>query len=345
MNKHLTVSKLIVVMAVAAVFAGSVTAQQSPPEPPDTKSPVSVPTKIKVQAPVVVTTFPQTRTEKSLQVAAKPTVSMCVASGNVRVNGWDRDEIRVLIDGGTVNFKIAERDQKSEQPTWIFVVGNDPKVKTTVRTDECLAGELIELDVPRESAVNIKGNSENTTVESVGKVKIENIDGNIVVRNVSGGVAINTFEGAVIVERSKGSIMLGSSSGAIVAVSVGQSETGDVFKVKSQGGSIAVQDVAYRQVEINSISGAVTYRGALSNGGQYIFGTQSGRLVMILPRTANCAVTTWSGVGAFSTDFKFRNAVKTGPGMTGAIGETDSDCTLTVKTTSGQIKIVGDSKP
>jgi hypothetical protein len=315
-------------------------AQQTPEVPP-VPSP-TIPKKVEYKAPVAVVAAPRGTVERSIAVDKKPTISMCVASGVVRVTGWDRDEVRALVDGGDFTFKVAERSAKGDQPSWIFIIG-DPRAKGAVKPDECLSGDLIEIDVPRDASINIKGSPDETRINSVSKVKIETISGSIFARNVASGVSASTFEGAIIVERSKGPMMLASTSGAIVAFDLGQAETGDVFKAKTQGGTITLQSVTHRQVEVNTISGAVVYRGTLLGGGLYSFGSQNGRVTLNLPVTTGCKFNAWYGVGYFNTEIAAPNMVKSGPSATGQLGKTETGCTLTLKTTSGTLRIAADA--
>ncbi len=329
---------------ITVVFAGvPVFAQTPKPPTPTTPLPKPVPVVVTVQAPVAVRMRDGESTEKSVEVERRSTVSLCVTSGDVRVNGWDRAEVRALVDGGSLEFRVAERDPKSEKPSWIFVVGNAPVragVKSTgVRNDECLSGDSVELDIPRDAAITLKGSPSDTRVESVLKAKIENISGNIVVRNVANGVFATTYEGGILVERSRGPMTLTSAAGGIVAFDVGQSETGDAFKARSNGGAVTLQSVEFRQVEASSITGSVNYRGKLLAGGQYSFGSQNGRVQLSVPAASICRVNAWNGLGGFVSDVPLQNAVKNGQSTSGRLGNDDNGCSLSLKTTTGQLRI------
>lgn len=316
----------------AFIAAMPVIAQKSPPPAPLPKRPT-------VTVAGTDPFGPRGESERSLAVDPKPTISLCVSNGRVRVNGWDRDEIRALVDGGAVGFKIAEKAPKTAKPTWIFVLGFDPMAATIVAPDECVSGISIELDVPRGTSVNIKGRPDETRVESVGKVKVETISGNIVLRNIASGITATTYEGSVQAESSKGPISLTSTSGGIVALDLSQSETGDGFKARTNGGAISLQAVGHRQVEAGSISGGVFFRGTLQAGGQYTLGTQNGRVQLTLPADSACKLTAWQGVGAFSSELPLTSPVRSGPSTTGLLGKTANECAIYLKTTSGQIRI------
>ncbi|MBK8151537.1 MAG: hypothetical protein IPK58_25920 [Acidobacteria bacterium] len=314
-----------------STFVAAVFAQPTPPIPK--------PTPPIVVKPVIVRIGPEVSAERSIAVDRKLTLSLCVSSGRIKVNGWDREEVRALVDGGNLGFRVAETSEKTGRPTWIFVTGYDSKAKTTVKNDECLAGESIELDVPRDASVNIKGSPDETRVESVEKVKIENISGNIAVRNIAAGVWATTYEGSILVERSNGSMTLNITSGGIVVFEVGQSATGDIFKARTNGGAVTMQSVDFRQVEVNSITGAINFRGKLLNGGQYTFGSQNGRVSLTVPGNERMPDQRLAGARVVHLEIPLENAVKAGPNTTGRIGKDETNCTMYLKTTSGQLRI------
>ncbi len=331
-----------VVLAGTSAFAQTPTTKAPRPTTPATPKP-NPPVIVTVDPALAIRVRDGVSTEKSVEVERKSTVSLCVTSGDVRVNGWDRAEVRALVDGGSLEFRVAERDPKSDKPTWIFVVGNAPVragVRTTgVRNDECLSGESVELDIPRDAAVTLKGSPSDTRVESVLKAKIENISGNIVVRNVTNGVFATTYEGGIMVERSRGPMTLTSASGGIVAFDVGQGETGDAFKARSNGGAVTLQSLEFRQVEASSITGSVVYRGNLLAGGQYSFGSQNARVLLAIPPGSICRVNAWNGLGGFFSEVPLQNAAKNGQSTTGRLGNDENGCSLSLKTTTGQLRI------
>jgi hypothetical protein len=328
----------------AALLAFGASAADSPAQ--ETVPPAPAPT-VRPTVRVVVAPRPKVAdlpSEKRIAVDKRPAVSLCVASGSVRVNGWDREEVRAMVaGGGSVGFRIAEKSAVNGKPAWVFVVGfEEPK---GAGSEECLEGDLIELDVPRESAVNIKGGTGEIRVDSVGKVKIENISGGILLRNIASGISAVTFEGTILVERSGGQIALASTSGSIVAFDVAQSESGDVFKARTNSGTVTLQAVGHRQVEVNTISGALVFRGGLKAGGQYTFGSQNGPVQLTLASGSNCRVNAWYGAGAFKSEIPLVKPLKAGPSTTGQIGSEESGCNLYLKTTSGLLRIGTEPKP
>ena len=280
--------------------------------------------------------------EKSIAVDAKVNVSICVSQGKLKINGWERNEIRAFVGGGSaVGFKVQQTSKQNSQPVWVMVVGYDTAKKTTADGSECLSGENIEIDVPRNAVVNVKNNESETTIESVGKVRVENVGGGIFLNDITNGVDATTYEGDVTIAKSSGAITLASTTGNIVAFDLAPSEIGDIFKAKTNSGAITLQNIEHRQMEVNSNSGSVKFTGEFQNGGQYRFGTQNGSISLAVPEKSSCKINASYGFGRFNSELKLailteNNTTKV-QSIVALMGGGDANVNLT--TYSGAIRI------
>ncbi|MCD9185178.1 MAG: DUF4097 domain-containing protein [Pyrinomonadaceae bacterium] len=302
-----------------------ITINREKPEIPDYPSPVS----------------PRETSEKSIKVTPKSSLSMCVLEGNVKINGWDRNEVRVFVkDGSSLDFKVLQTNQQNE-PVWIMIQAVNPNPKIVRRTNECLSGQSIEIDAPRNASINIKGQETRTSIDSVRKAVVKNVGGNIILRNISEGVEASTYEGDVSVENSSGAMTLDSSSGNIIAFEVSPSEIGDIFKAKTNNGRIALQDLAFRQIEVNSISGSINFKGGLASGGIYNFGTSNGSINLTMPQNTSCKVVATYGFGGFNSELPINKETENNTPRTQRIVGTmgTGDATLNLTTSSGSINL------
>ncbi len=280
--------------------------------------------------------------EKSITVDSKVNISLCVSEGSIRVNGWDRNEIRAFVSNGSeIGFKIMQRSRQTSDPVWVIALGFDPAKNTDANADECLSGDEIELDVPRNATVNIKSRESGVTIESVGKARVENVSGDVSLTNISQGIEATTYEGSISVGKSSGAMNLTSNIGNIVTYEVSPSEIGDVFKAKTINGMIALEQVEHRQIEVGSNSGSIRFTGTFLNGGQYHFATSSGSLLFLIPEKSSCAINAILGFGQFNSEIPLvtenisnPNGVKS---LTGIIGK--GECALNLKTYNGRIQI------
>ena len=280
--------------------------------------------------------------EKSVPVDAKVNISLCVSEGKLKINGWERSEIRAFIGGGTeVGFKILEKSKKNNNAVWVMVVGFDTTKKQNPNVNECLSGDDIEIDVPRGATVNIKNYESETTISSIAKLVIENASGDIYLNNIERGVDATTYEGDVTIEKSSGAISLSSTTGNIVAFDLAPSDIGDIFKAKTNSGTITLQNIEHRQLEINSHSGAMKFVGEFQNGGQYRFGTQNGSISLSIPETSSCKILASYGFGAFNSELPLQNVLKSTGSKTQSLTATmgGGDATLNLTTYSGAIRI------
>jgi len=283
----------------------------------------------------------ETSAEKSITVDAKVNISLCVEEGNLKITGWERNEIRAFIhDGSAVGFKIREKN-KQNSIVWLMVTGSDPAKNKNANSEECLSGENIELDVPRGAAVDVKGSTRQTTITAIRKTVVKIVGGDIFLNNIEQGIHATTYEGNVTVENSGGAVSLETSNGNIVAFDVAASDIGDVFKARTSSGAITLQSVGHRQTEINSNSGSIKFAGAFQNAGQYIFHTQNGTISLAVPEKSSFKINASYGFGAFSSELKLENIIKNNSSRAQSLSALmgNGDATVNLTTASGAIRI------
>ena len=352
-NKQPFSIKRLAAIAASLILSVSFVAAQTPPPKPDEKSPEMPPRTRpapRVKPPVVwsgkkqVRNESETPAEKSIETDSKVNVSLCVSEGTIRINGWEHDEVRAFInEGSQLGFKIVQRNRQSEKPAWIQVLGFDPKkIEGLVRPDECLFGEDIEIDVPRNATVRVKSTESATIINSVGKVIVANVGGDIFLSDILQGVDARTNRGSVVVEKSAGAISLSSTVGNILVFDVSPSEIGDTFRAQTSNGAIVLQKVEHRQMDVGSNSGSIKFDGSILGNGQYSFGTQNGSILLAIPQDSSCKVTALYGYGSFNTELTMQGIVKPPPGakiqsLSGVLG--NGDATVKLTTTSGRIDI------
>jgi hypothetical protein len=285
--------------------------------------------------------------EKLIAVDGKVNISLCVLEGNLKINGSDRNEVRVFVKSGSrIGFNVLQKNRQSLNPVWIKVLGFDPAKNQLNRANECLWGDEIEIDVPRNSSVNVKGQEIRASVDSVRKAVVKNVGGDITLRNIAEGVEAATYEGDVTVENSGGALKLESATGNIVAFEVSPSEIGDIFKAKTTNGTIALQGLEHRQIEVNSISGSILFNGNFLSGGVYNFGTSNGVINLAIPADSSCKITASYGFGGLTSEIPINKIIENknprGQNIIGTMG--NGDATLNLTTASGAIRIKSKNK-
>jgi hypothetical protein len=281
--------------------------------------------------------------ERSMKVDGGVNLTLCVAEGTVKINGWNRNELRVFVqDGSKFGFNVLQKSSKTGDPVWVKVTGVETKNKYTAPT-ECISGGEIEIDLPVTAIVNIKGRETTTTIDSVKKANAQTIGGDITLRNISGGIMASTGQGDVTVEESSGAMSLVSATGNIVVFEAAPSEIGDLFSAKTSSGAISLQGLEHRQIEVNSISGSVAFSGKILNGGTYSLTTSNGSIRMSIPQDSSSSLNATYGYGSFSSEVPFKlqtenvmeGEVKNIVGVFGAGG----NATIKLTTNNGSIGI------
>lgn len=340
LNKKLIGSALLL-----CILAGGSYSQTARPKQPKPMKPP--PPKVEVYGPPEAKSFPgfpQTdgvTSEKSMMVEPNVNIKLCVGEGNLKINGWDRDEVRIFIkDGSKVEVKILEKDTAGK-PNWIHIKRASEPAQSRAQIRECLSGQSIELDVPMKASLTIDGRVTQTAVDSVKKIYIKNIEGDLSFRNITGGITASTLQGGVSVENSGGAISLETSTGNIVAFEVSPGQIGDLFKARTNSGAISLQKLDHRQIEASSITGSVNFDGKFLTGGQYDFKTSNGSVRLTIPALSSCTIKASYGFGQFSYEIPLtimsENDTPGGKTVVASMGS--GDAAVNITTTNGSIGI------
>jgi len=318
------------IFALAAAFAVSGQGAKTPPPPRPGSSVPAVPP----YRPMPVDT-----TEKSIAVDGSVSISLCVTQGRLKVNGWNRSEVRVYVERGSkIAFNIRDKAVQSGQPNWIAIISTDPRPR-----GECLVAEQIEIDVPIRAKVSVKGTEVRVSIDSVREAEVSTVGGEISIRNIAGRVSALNRQGGITVESSMGAMSLESTSGNIVVFDVGPGEIGDHFRAKTHGGTISLQTLQHRQVEVGTITGTVVYNGPLRSGGSYNINTNKGAIRLALPANTSALIQATYSSGNFVSELPLKlemENISEGPikSIVGRIG-TGGDAFVKLTTNNGSISI------
>ncbi|MEJ7847205.1 MAG: hypothetical protein WKF92_03835 [Pyrinomonadaceae bacterium] len=340
MIKH---SKKLIGSALSlCILTGGAYSQTAPPRPP--KPPLPKAEVYGTPEPTAFPGFPHSdgvTSEKSVMVDPNVNIKLCVGEGNLKINGWDRNEVRIFVkDGSRIEVKILEKDE-SGKPNWIHIKRAQDRVQSRAQIRECLSGQSIEMDVPMKASLTIDGRVTQTAVDSVKKIYIKNIEGDLSFRNITGGITASTLQGGVSVENSGGSISLETSTGNIVAFEVSPGQIGDLFKAKTNSGAISLQKLDHRQIEASSITGSVNFNGKFLTGGQYNFKTSNGAVRLTIPSLSSCTIKASYGFGRFNSEIPLNivtdNDTPGGKTVVATMG--GGDAAVNITTTNGSIGI------
>lgn len=297
-------------LCLAAGLAVSANGQHEPPKTPKPAKPVrTVKPRAEVHPappaePMVGFRREQiVTTERSIAVDPNVALKLCITEGRVKINGWERDEVRVFVkNGNKFGIKVLEKNPESGKANWVWIAGMPGGPGRPGASIECLSGDVVEMDVPVSSTLNISGRSTQTTVDSVKKISIKNVEGSVALRNISGGINAVALQGDLSVENSGGAIVLETTTGNIIAYAVTPGQIGDLFRAKTNSGAIALQNVEHRQIESSSITGSQIFDGKFLSGGLYNFKTSNGSIRLSIPEKTSATFEAAFGPGSFNSD-------------------------------------------
>lgn len=281
--------------------------------------------------------------EKAMAADPNVAVKLCISEGAVKINGWERNEVRVFVrNGRSFDFRSLEKDPETGKPNWVWITGASPAGVSVGPSSQCLAGDSVELDVPMRASIGLEARTSGAEIDSVRKVNVKIVEGSISLRNIPGGVSAEAFQGDVSIESSSGQISLQSTTGNILAFDVKPGQVGELLKARTNSGNIALQNVSHRQIEANSITGSVSFDGKFLAGGLYNFKTSNGAIRLLLPDDTVCRISASYGFGTFNSTFPLEylteNLSSGGKSFTARIGKADTP-NVTLTTSSGSIGI------
>jgi hypothetical protein len=248
-------------------------------------------------------------------IAADPgaTVSACLVSGDIKVHGWDRNEVRARSNGAAaIEFRRPAGGRESEPAKEITVLVADTSAH---RSGACSLNGDLELDVPRGATVRLQTRDGNIQVFDVSMVSAAAQAGDLTLEGVKRSVEARSIGGNVALRNSTGSTKLHSVGGNIEARDVGSTAAGDTFEATTVGGDITLEKTVFAGLEAKTVSGTLSLSGPLAVGGRYDFKTISGDITLTLPPDSSFRLDAkLSRGGELVTEFPLR--ITTEPGGT-----------------------------
>lgn len=176
----------------------------------------------------------QERFDETYELAAGGEVSVANVNGAVVVEGWDRDEVRV----------VAVKKAKASTRARAEEVLDRIEVRVT------RSGDRLEIDTRRPSSSNsvfswlfgsgVSGDvSYTVSVPRRTDVEVDTVNGKVLVRGVEGHVEADTTNGGIEMADIRGSVDAGTTNGGI-RVRLAEVEAGRSMKFSTTNGGIHV---------------------------------------------------------------------------------------------------------
>ena len=282
--------------------------------------------------------------ERTVATSKNVLVTICLASGDIQVRGWDRSEVKVT---ATSARRLELQGGGMNPPQRIEVVlSNAPRTSQgEPLVCDCRGVSDLEINVPRGATLDLQVRSGDIEVAQVAEARIKTTSGDINVSDVTRGVDASTLSGDVSLTNSAGRVKLQSVSGDVDATNVRMVEAGDDFSASSTSGDINLEGVAQARLSANSTSGTVTLTGNLAPHGSYNLNSFSGDVVLNLPQDSAFRLNARAPQSSIATDFAVKSrsegdaqSLLEGGTLTGYYGAHDW-ASLTIQSFSGTVRL------
>ena len=223
----------------------------------------------------------RTSIDTTVPFARGGVVDLSLISGEIRVVGWSRAEVRVSArsEGGRLRFEAS--------PSRVSLDLEHQGGRHRGDLDA-----TYELSVPVGTRVLMRSTSGDLAARGVkGEVEARSVRGSVEIDD-AGRVTLESVSGDVQASRVNGEARAHSVSGEVAVRDV----TGDV-DAESVSGDITLRATKARVARVETVSGDVTYDGSVDPAGRYDFHSHSGTLRLVLPASTNATLSlqTFSG--------------------------------------------------
>jgi hypothetical protein len=231
---------------------------------------------------------PGEKIERSLAVDPQATVTLCVASGTLKVRGWDKSEVRVRsLGAGHVDFRRIDKiKDPSKPPTRVDVMVMQRASMPHPRLD-CQAFADVDLEVPSGATVQVQTRDGDISIVGVSAAYAGSQNGDITIEGATKLVEAGSVGGSIYLRDSSGRVNLSSAGGGVEAVNVRPVTPEDTFEVGTVSGDIQLDRVSNPKVNAKTVNGTMTMTGPLTKSGWYGFTNMTGNVVLVLPQDAS----------------------------------------------------------
>jgi hypothetical protein len=215
-------------------------------------------------------------------------VTLCVASGTLKVRGWDKNEIHVRsLDAAQIEFRRIDKVKDTTRPAGRVDVMVLDKATTANPRLDCQALASVEMDVPAGATVQVQTRDGDILIAGVAAAYAGSQNGDIEIERVTKLVEAGSLGGSIYLKDSSGRVNLSSASGVLEVINVRATTDDDTFEVGTVSGDIQLSRVSNPKVTAKTVNGTLTMSGPLAKSGWYGFTNMTGDLVLAMPHDAS----------------------------------------------------------
>lgn len=231
---------------------------------------------------------PGEKIERSYPVDAQATVTLCVASGTLKVHGWDKSEVHVRALGAEqLDFRRIDKVKDTSKPATRVDVMLMQHGGTYAAKLDCQAVADVEMDVPTGATVQVQTRDGDIMIAGVAGAYAGSQNGDITIERATKLVEAGSVGGSIFLKDSSGRVNLSSAGGGVEAINVRPATNDDTFEVGTVSGDIQLDRISNPKVVAKTVNGTVTMTGPLAKSGWYGFTNMTGDLILAMPHDAS----------------------------------------------------------
>lgn len=248
----------------------------------------------------------QQSVDQRLDVRPDGIVSVVVVRGDIRVEGWNKNQVEVR---GVLDEKLEEfifEVNEDETIIWVRIPRNtrggwgrnnetELVIRIPVKSKIEISGVSTDINISGvEASVEVGVVSGDVTLRGgADRIILQTVSGEIELRDVSGRIRVKTVSGDIESYDTTGTSRYGSVSGSLLI------EDGDKeLELETVSGDIEVVSTRFVSITGHSVSGDVDIRGEMIEGGSVDFDNVSGSIRLKLGGDINSKFDLETGSGS-----------------------------------------------
>jgi len=270
---------------------------------------------------------------ESRQVKADAEVRIDNLAGTVKVQGWDKNEVRV---SGTLGAEVEKLQIEGGETSL------DIKVVLPHHShgdEDCSTCADLQIQVPKGSRIEVSTVSADVEAAGLtGQVQFGTVSGNATVNSSASRISMRTVSGDVTV--------VGSAKGAGIDVN----SVSGTMRVSDVDGSVDAENVSgdtkvvsrhLANLKLSATSGNLTFEGVPLKGGNYDINNVSGDVVLAVGSSPDARFDVSSFSGDIDNSFgpKPTRVSKYSPGMELHFTSGNAGATVVARTLSGDVHL------
>lgn len=276
----------------------------------------------------------QTRSvNESRQVKADADIRIDNLAGTVKVQAWDKNEVRI---SGTLGPQVQK----------LQIDGSDSALDIKVvlphhsnSDDECDVCAELEIQVPRGARIEVSTVSADVEASGLsGQVQLGTVSGSATVSSTAVRIDVRTVSGDVTVVGSAKGASIDANS---VSGSMRLSDVDGKVDAETVSGDSKVVSRHISDLKLTATSGNLTFEGSPLKGGNYDINNVSGDVVLAVGSAPDARFDVSSFSGDIDNSFgpKPSRVSKYSPGMELHFSSGNGGATISARTLSGDIHL------